>query len=94
MQRDSWKLHNQRRPAMTVSFEIQEKMEAKQTDECADFEYPDYHSLAQEAKSRVKIKITVSIMEREAIKMVKEKKTSPQPKLSKKLKITTSDNEG
>jgi hypothetical protein len=59
---------------MTVSFEIQEKMEAKQTDACADFEYPDYHSLAQEAKSRVKIKITVSILNEKPSKWLKRKR--------------------
>lgn len=70
---------------MTVSFEIQEKMEDKQT-ECAGFEYQDYHSLAQEAKSRVKIKITVSIMELEAIKMVKEKKDKPTTEVIQETK--------
>jgi hypothetical protein len=41
-----------------------------------DFEYPDYNNLAQEAEAGVKRNRKVSILEREAIRMVKEKKVS------------------
>jgi hypothetical protein len=58
------------------------------------YEYPDYPNLAQEADARIKKKGTISIMERETIRMVEEKKGKQKTKVAMEMNITSGGDEG
>lgn len=77
---------------LMTSFRSHEKWRMNRVMDVLSFKYPYYNNLAQEAKTGVKIKWKVSIMEKDTIRMIKEKKEST--KQPKKPKVVTSDDEG
>jgi uncharacterized protein YabE (DUF348 family) len=58
---------------MTTAFVTRRIRRLNRVMDVLGFEYQDYLKLAQAADARIKRKMTVSIMEREAARMVKAK---------------------
>jgi hypothetical protein len=82
---------------MTAAFGTRPKRRLNRVMDALNFEYPDYERLSKGAK-RTKIKRVVSVLSRQAARILKEdkkslkkRKSSPEPKVaaSKKRRATT-----
>lgn len=74
--------------AMTTTFVNHRKLRLNRIMNALGFRYPDYPKLAKDADAGIKRKDTISILEREAARMVQKKK------VSKKRKMTWDEDEG